>query len=294
MEPRYPVHLEKDYVNFIKRYFDNLYGKYPEKVLKGLIDKFEDVNQGIVFSAQEREIFDQNLKQLEAEYIQWSEKSLSKKGYAFSTIERTLKQFDKWSFSQLEKSIKLNKNLKLVKEIGFLKKGSSLTEDLLQNAVTNNVDLIGKITEQNKDDINRIIRNGINEGKSTKILTKELIDATGKSKRKAQQWAKDQVAKTTGEMDRVRQIDIGIPGYIWRTVKDGRVRESHAVHEGKFYEWSKGAYISDRDDYMHPREDYGCRCSAQAAMGKEDQDSDTKIKMSQARIKRLRKKIENQ
>ncbi|MBI4383571.1 MAG: hypothetical protein HY579_06010 [Nitrospinae bacterium] len=46
--------------------------------------------------------------------------------------------------------------------------------------------------------------------------------------------------------------------YIWRTLKDAKVRPSHLLREGKIFEWA-----SPPED-GHPSEAPGCRCWAQA------------------------------
>lgn len=45
--------------------------------------------------------------------------------------------------------------------------------------------------------------------------------------------------------------------YIWRTVKDDRVRPEHAAREGQIFSWT------DPPDDGHPGEAFGCRCWAE-------------------------------
>ncbi len=45
--------------------------------------------------------------------------------------------------------------------------------------------------------------------------------------------------------------------YIWRTQRDGKVRDSHRKNEGKVFSWD------DPPATGHPGEDYGCRCIAE-------------------------------
>ena len=45
--------------------------------------------------------------------------------------------------------------------------------------------------------------------------------------------------------------------YIWRTVRDGKVRGAHAVREGKLFSWT------NPPPGGHPAEDYNCRCWAE-------------------------------
>lgn len=45
--------------------------------------------------------------------------------------------------------------------------------------------------------------------------------------------------------------------YIWRTVGDGKVRLSHAIHNGRIFSWDNPPNTG------HPGEDYNCRCTAE-------------------------------
>lgn len=45
--------------------------------------------------------------------------------------------------------------------------------------------------------------------------------------------------------------------YVWSTVGDHKVRDSHAARDGEVFSWS------DPPEGGHPGEDYGCRCTAE-------------------------------
>lgn len=49
---------------------------------------------------------------------------------------------------------------------------------------------------------------------------------------------------------------LGLELYVWRTMKDDKVRASHEEREGVVYNWS------DPPEGGHPSEDWGCRCIA--------------------------------
>ena len=56
-----------------------------------------------------------------------------------------------------------------------------------------------------------------------RTLLQQIEHLGGVSKKRAQLIARDQTAKLTGELNRVRQQSIGVETYIWRTSKDERV-----------------------------------------------------------------------
>lgn len=55
-------------------------------------------------------------------------------------------------------------------------------------------------------------------------------------------------------LDKERQQSIGLTHYVWRTVGDDRVRDSHAALDGRTFAWGEG---------LEPGQDFGCRCTAE-------------------------------
>lgn len=72
--------------------------------------------------------------------------------------------------------------------------------------------------------------------------------------------------------------------YIWRTMKDDKVREEHLVREGKVFSW----YQPPKDG--HPGEPEGCRCQAEKYIEKQKNPKD----MDEKEIKELMKSKEYQ
>lgn len=56
--------------------------------------------------------------------------------------------------------------------------------------------------------------------------------------------------------------------YIWRTVGDDKVRDSHAEREGCIFSWD------DAPEGGHPGEDYNCRCIAEPYVPRKDSQID--------------------
>lgn len=153
----------------------------------------------------------------------------------------------------------------------FLKEGVSMVKDL---------------SVKTEKDLFSLIQREIKQGKRVESIKKDIISGTdlkagyfSSVKKRAELVARDQVGKLNGQLNRMRQKDLGINIYIWRTTEDERVRESHRVLDGKYCSWddptvyadtleealsgkwksrnSIGAYIGD------PGEDYQCRCNGE-------------------------------
>lgn len=108
---------------------------------------------------------------------------------------------------------------------------------------------------------------------------------------RAKVLARDQTAKMNTSISAIRQADIGVEMYIWRTVKDSRVvgtpggkypkgtklHKDHYIMEGKYCRWDnpdvysddEGATWKQRTENMphnHPGDDIMCRCRPEAVI----------------------------
>jgi uncharacterized protein with gpF-like domain len=134
-----------------------------------------------------------------------------------------------------------------------------------------NVGLITKTKEQVLGDVNRIVMEGLRQGKrwetmSDEILgtdltpieykTKEGLSVFGKLETRADLIARDQTSKLWGDINQKRQENVGVEIYIWRTADDERVRgepggkyagsrPSHAVMNGKYCTWKDATVYAD-------------------------------------------------
>ena len=123
--------------------------------------------------------------------------------------------------------------------------------------VADNVALIKTIPSQFFGSIQGIVSNGARSGKNMQDITADLQKRTGVAKSRAKFIARDQVSKFNGDLNQLRQKNVGINSYIWSTSLDERVRPSHAAKEGKKFSWD-----NPPNDTGHPVEDYNCRCVA--------------------------------
>lgn len=132
-------------------------------------------------------------------------------------------------------------------------------KDQLETWANQNVDLIKTIPADTLDKMRNIVYDGFTDGKTTARITKDILAAYDIGKRHAEFIARDQTAKLNGQIQRAQQKDSGINQYIWSTVEDERVRQSHRELDGKKFSWDDAPVNSDGRK-CHPGEDYGCRC----------------------------------
>jgi SPP1 gp7 family putative phage head morphogenesis protein len=138
-----------------------------------------------------------------------------------------------------------------------LPQADPLLADALRNFVSENVALIRTIPEQYFAQVEDVVAEGVNEGLLAGELSERIAERFGVAESRAQLIARDQIGKYYGALNEVRQADLGIDGYFWRTSNDNRVREQHEEREGKRFLWS------DPPDGGHPGTPINCRCYAE-------------------------------
>jgi SPP1 gp7 family putative phage head morphogenesis protein len=126
--------------------------------------------------------------------------------------------------------------------------------------VNRNVELIKTIPERYLGEVNSILWADIKKGKDNASISadiqKQFEDRLEVSASRADLIARDQVSKLNGELTKFRQTSLGVASYVWQTVGDNRVRDTHAEREGVKFSWA------EPPEGGHPGEDYQCRCNA--------------------------------
>lgn len=143
-------------------------------------------------------------------------------------------------------------------------------KEKLEEWVNDNVELIKTIPEESLGKMRDVVYEGFTKGKTTTSMVKELQRMYRISRRHAELIARDQTAKLNGQIQRAQQLDAGITEYIWYTVGDSRVRQSHAALNGSKFSWNDPPIVDERTGRRcHPAEDYQCRCIGRPVFDKD-------------------------
>ncbi len=119
-----------------------------------------------------------------------------------------------------------------------------------------NAQLIVGLGQRMAEDIAEIVEDGVVAGSRWETIAGRLARAGQVTESRAALIARDQVGKLFGDINKQRQVNLGVARYVWRTVRDNRVREEHEALDGDSFEW--GSPPSDG----HPGEAVNCRCYA--------------------------------
>lgn len=142
--------------------------------------------------------------------------------------------------------------------------GDLRMQDYLKAATYQNVKLIQSIPTQYLEQVGNIVIGNMRTGMRPSYIEKALTDQFGVTSRRAKFIARDQSAKVTGEMNKVRQVNAGFIYFKWRDSGDSRVRERHEEIANKVTAFGKGVYrwdnlpLSDKGEPIQPGSDYQC------------------------------------
>lgn len=135
--------------------------------------------------------------------------------------------------------------------------------DALQATIGENVGLIKSIASQHLTQIEGAVMRSVQRGADLGFLAEELEHQYGVTKRRAALIARDQNAKATAVVARVRQQELGITEAVWMHSAGGREpRPTHvrAGREHQRFEVNKGWYDPREKRYIWPGELINCRC----------------------------------
>lgn len=145
----------------------------------------------------------------------------------------------------------------LIPEIQF-----KLTDQTMKNwlikKTNDNVSLIVGLNESQFTGMSKQMNKLVLGGEfDRQAVAKAAQKAFSASNSRAKLIGRDQVSKAFGELNAIRQKEVGITRYRWLTSGDGdRVRKTHQANNGRIFEWG------DPPATGHPGDDPLCRCTA--------------------------------
>jgi SPP1 gp7 family putative phage head morphogenesis protein len=181
-----------------------------------------------------------------------------------------------WNQTQWQKVIRTHLGINLLTTEPWL-------IDQLKSFTNQNVQLVTKLAEETRADIERIISDGYQRGLRVENIRSKITSESKltpgrfkKTRTRANLISRDQVGKLNGQLTQIRQTEADVEQYWWNTVVDERVRTSHMAMNGKLCRWDDATVYKDSPDdpewklrssiggiELHPGQDYQCRCFAE-------------------------------
>lgn len=127
-----------------------------------------------------------------------------------------------------------------------------------------NVALIKTVPERYFAGIETMVIDKVEAGTRATTIAKQLEERYSVAESDAALIANDQVGKFYGELNRTRQTELGIRGYVWTTAHDNRVRDNHEELDGTAVDWDDPPEGGGTDNLEtgHPGSGINCRCQA--------------------------------
>jgi SPP1 gp7 family putative phage head morphogenesis protein len=139
--------------------------------------------------------------------------------------------------------------------------------DIFAATVNQNVALIKSIAAQHLTDVQGIVQRSVQAGRQMSVMSKELQDKFGVTKRRAALICTTQNNLATASMTKVRYVELGIEEAIWYHSSAGKThRATHEAMDRKRYIVSEGMYDSAEGRKVQPGELINCRCYGAAVM----------------------------
>jgi len=133
-------------------------------------------------------------------------------------------------------------------------------DSFLNNKIKDNVSFIKNIKDDYLSEIEKVVRDGVKDGRTAKQIREQLVERVKVAESRAQFIAVDQTGSILGQMTAERHQQIGIDKFKWLTSHDERVRDSHKVLNKEVFSYNDPPTVNGR--VVLPGEDYRCRCVA--------------------------------
>lgn len=131
----------------------------------------------------------------------------------------------------------------------------------LDHFVQENAALIKSIPSQVIDQVEGIVNRAFTSGSLHGDVADEIEQRFNVGESRARLIARDQIGKLYGQTNAIRQQELGVERFIWRTAGDERVREEHEELDGQEFDYD------DPPDEGLPGEPIQCRCYAEPVFG---------------------------
>jgi len=123
--------------------------------------------------------------------------------------------------------------------------------------ISQNVALIKSVPERLHLEVEGVVQRGLLQGQRVETIQAEIRSRFKVAENRAELIARDQIGKINGQLTQLRQKEVGLDRYVWRTSLDEAVRPAHAAREGKIFYWN------NPPEGGHVGEDFQCRCYAE-------------------------------
>lgn len=153
--------------------------------------------------------------------------------------------------------------------------GGESSRKLVDRWASENVKLITKMVDEEKQAIGKIVSQAYSSGLSGRATVAQIKERFKISDNKAKLIARNEVGNLSGQFQQTLSLENGFELYEWIATFDERVRKTHFAMNGKICTWKDATVYKDSIEdtvwksrasiggvQLHPAMDYRCRCTS--------------------------------
>ena len=129
---------------------------------------------------------------------------------------------------------------------------------VLQQLLHEQVELITSLPLDAAERVHKMTVEALSNSGRAEEMAKEILRTGEVTKNRATLIARTEVARTASMLTQVRSQHVGSEYAIWRTSRDGNVRESHKKMEGVIFKWDDPPIVDGEP--LLPGRTFNCRC----------------------------------
>jgi SPP1 gp7 family putative phage head morphogenesis protein len=249
--PHYPANLEREYTRMVNAYMA-MVGEAAKKLI-AVVKRQEASNlRQDAMDEDTRKAYRKILAELKQKQGSFN---------LYGKLEKLAKSAVKLSAKAWARTIRQTLGINIYEDYYL---GEFFRQQVKQWAASNAA-LISTVPGQSMDKLQNLMEQGFDNARPAASIAKDIAEQYGVDKRRAQFWARDQMAKLNSQITRAQQEDAGCTEYTWSTSHDERVRDRHRELDGKKFSWADPPVMDDGTQ-KNPGEDYNCRCVARAVL----------------------------
>ena len=124
------------------------------------------------------------------------------------------------------------------------------------------VGLITSLPKKAAQRVHELTTEAITTGRRHEDVMKDILATSKVTEARARLIARTEVSRAQCNLTQARAMFAGSEGYIWRTSKDGDVRDTHRAQEGQYVRWTTPPKTDKNLDPYHAGCGPNCRCWA--------------------------------
>lgn len=157
-----------------------------------------------------------------------------------------------WHINKLGSQLTYVDNVTLRTQLGPAR---GTFEDLLAR----NTALVRNVSDQTRGRISDIVFRGLQARTPSRDIAREIAEATGLGRKRANRIAADQSVKAAAALDQLRMQQLSIDRFVWRHSMKVHYRPDHKARDGQVFAWDSDVGRNDPPGYLP-----FCGCHARA------------------------------